>query len=143
MRPKRPHVARPDQVQVARKPGGALIGTLEPGYGVTSLRLGDRVTAMTDQEIPGVYNEVVRAIEGHALSWHEFGKLPTLFAGWGCASSYSPAKSRTRRRGSRSANHRCGITERGVRLHVTTTWSQAVNTVNSEPMVHGAYCRPR
>jgi hypothetical protein len=59
MRPKKPHITRLEQVRISRN--GAIIEFLDPAVATTSLRSSPQVQAMTDGEIPLVFNRTVSA----------------------------------------------------------------------------------
>ena len=61
MRKKRPRVASPDEVRIARESESALIEFADESIASTHLTIGPRMRAMTDQEILECYNDGLRA----------------------------------------------------------------------------------
>lgn len=61
MRPKRPHIARLDQVTISREGEDAIIEYCQPGYVITHLRLGPEVHQMTDEQILLAFNQIIAA----------------------------------------------------------------------------------
>ena len=57
MRPSKPQPASLAEVTITREGGDAIIEFRRPGVAVTHLRLGDRLSSMSDQEILECFNE--------------------------------------------------------------------------------------
>jgi hypothetical protein len=63
-RPRRPHVASPDEVRITRDGDNAIIEYADPKVATTFFRLGaERLAGMTDDEILEVWNQGVEATE--------------------------------------------------------------------------------
>jgi len=70
VRPKRPHVATPNEVEITRENDTAIVRFLNPEVATTHLRIGPAVQRMTDEEILARFNECIMAREARARSYH-------------------------------------------------------------------------
>lgn len=61
MRLRRPRPASPEQVRIAREGGTAVIEYADPSIRRVNLRLGPALAAMTDEEVLGLFNEMLEA----------------------------------------------------------------------------------
>ena len=61
MRPKRPRIARLDQVRISRDGEDAIIEFCASGIAATHLRVGPKVHEMTDAEILLLFNQTIAA----------------------------------------------------------------------------------
>jgi len=60
MRPRRPYVARMDQVRITRDGEAADIAYLEPGGSGVHLTIGPHIVDMSDEDILNTLNDVIR-----------------------------------------------------------------------------------
>lgn len=84
---KRPPVASLDEVKITRSGNAAIIEYADETVATTHFELGPEVEHLTDREILERWNECVEARE---LSWAEFGRLLTTYAGWGMRIVFVP-----------------------------------------------------
>jgi hypothetical protein len=77
MRMKRPVRAAPDQVTITRRGTVAIIAHADPAISVTRLTIGPEIAAMTDDDILGLFNQVIAAQERLASEWdHTVTEIP-------------------------------------------------------------------
>ncbi|MDA2930517.1 hypothetical protein MYX84_11320 [Acidobacteria bacterium AH-259-O06] len=69
MRPKKPHVASPDQVRITREGEYAIIEYADETVSTTHLKIGPKVQKMSDKEILNLHNELIRAREKFAAEY--------------------------------------------------------------------------
>jgi hypothetical protein len=74
MRPKRPYVARPDQVTIARQGEYAVIEYLEPNVSGVQLKIGPAIAEITDADILDAHNAVILAQQKLAAEYVHVAK---------------------------------------------------------------------
>jgi hypothetical protein len=70
VRPKRPHVAALNEVEITRQTDTAIVRFLDPEVGTTHLQIGPAMRSMTDAEILARFNECIMAQEASRRSYH-------------------------------------------------------------------------
>jgi len=71
VRPRRPHVATLNEVEITRENEVAVIRFLNPEVATTHLRIGPEVQHMTNEEVLARFNECVMAqeeLDGHIIT---------------------------------------------------------------------------
>lgn len=70
MRPKKPHVARADEVRITRQDETAIIEYLAPGVVTVHIDFGPAIHDMTDQDILDFHNESIRIRQKRAEEYN-------------------------------------------------------------------------